>query len=52
MSTKTTAQQRADQIHAFNDELTELTCEQVLSLTTEQQQAINDCHQTLIKPTC
>ncbi len=31
--TKTTAQQRADQIHAFQHELAELTREQVLSLS-------------------
>ncbi len=46
---KTSAQQRADQIHAFNNELAELAREQVLSLSEEQQQAINDYHQGLFK---
>lgn len=46
---KTTAQQRADQIHAFNKELAELAREQVLSLTPEQQQAIDHYHQGLFK---
>ncbi len=45
---KTTAQQRADQIHAFNHELAELTREQVLSLSAEQQAAIDDYHQGLL----
>ncbi len=44
---KTAAQQRADQIHAFNHELAELKREQVLSLGAEQQQAIDDYHQGL-----
>ena len=46
--TKTTAQQRADQIHAFNHELAELTREQVLSLSAEQQAAIDGYHQGLL----
>ncbi len=45
--TKTTAQQRADQIHAFQHELAELTREQVLSLSDEQQAAIEHYHQGL-----
>ena len=44
---KTAAQQRADQIHAFNHELAELTREQVLSLSSEQRQAIDSYHQGL-----
>ncbi|MCK5640497.1 MAG: DUF2157 domain-containing protein [Gammaproteobacteria bacterium] len=47
--TKTTAQQRADQIHAFNNELAELKREQVLSLTAEQQSAVDDYHQGLFR---
>jgi len=46
-ASKTSAQQRADQIHAFNDELAELSGDQVLSLSAEQQQAIKDYHQGL-----
>lgn len=46
--TKTTAQQRADQINAFNHELTELTREQILSLNPEQQAAIDNYHQDLL----
>jgi uncharacterized membrane protein len=46
---KTTAQQRADRIHAFNHELAELTREQVLSLSPEQQQAIDKYHQALFE---
>ena len=46
-TSKTNAQQRADQIHAFNNELAELTREQVLSLSSEQQQAIDNYHQGL-----
>ncbi len=45
--TKTTAQLRADQIHAFNDELSELTREQILSLSDEQQSAVKNYHQGL-----
>ncbi|MCZ6667358.1 MAG: DUF2157 domain-containing protein [Gammaproteobacteria bacterium] len=45
--TKTTAQQRADQIHAFKHELAELTREQVLNLTDEQQATIEHYHQGL-----
>ena len=45
--TKTTAQQRTDQIHAFNLELAELTHEQVLKLSAEQQAAIDDYQQSL-----
>ncbi len=45
--TKTTAQQRSDQIHAFNLELAELTHEQVLKLSAEQQAAIDDYQQSL-----
>ncbi len=45
--TKTTAQQRADQIHAFKHELAELTREQVLGLSDEQQAAIEHYHQDL-----
>ena len=44
---KTTAQQCADQIHAFNDELAELTREQILSLSDEQQAAIDNYHRGL-----
>ena len=46
--TKTTAQQRTDQIHAFNHELSELAREQLLTLSAEQQSAIDDYHQNLI----
>lgn len=46
-TSKTTAQQRADQIHAFNNELAELTRDSVLTLTGEQQQAIDNYHQGL-----
>ena len=45
---KTDAQQRADQIHAFNHELVELTREQVLNLSTEQQTAIDAYHHNLL----
>ncbi len=45
--TKTTAQQRTDQIHAFNLELAELAREQVLTLSAEQQAAIDDYQQSL-----
>ncbi|MCZ6798771.1 MAG: hypothetical protein O7D36_12585 [Gammaproteobacteria bacterium] len=38
--TKTTAQKRADQIHAFQHELAELTREQILNLSADQQAAI------------
>ncbi len=44
---KTTAQQRADQIHAFKHELAELTRKQILSLSDEQQLTIDDYHQGL-----
>jgi len=46
---KTAAQQRADQIQAFNIELAELERDQVLSLTLEQQHAIGDYQQGLFK---
>jgi len=45
--TKTTAQQRTDQIHAFNLELAELAREQLLTLSAEQQAAIDDYQQSL-----
>jgi len=44
---KNTAQQRSDQIHAFNDELAELERDQVFSLNAEQRQSIHDYHQSL-----
>lgn len=46
--TKTSAQQRVDQINAFNHELTELSGAQVLSLSAEQQSALSDYHQGLL----
>lgn len=45
---KTNAQHRVDQIHAFNNELAELTRGQVLSLSAEQQQSIAYYHQQLL----
>jgi len=44
---KTTAQQRSDQIHAFNTELAELERDQVFSLNSEQRQSIHNYHQDL-----
>ena len=45
---KTAAQQRADQINGFQNELAELERDQVLTLAPEQQQAIDDYHQHLL----
>ena len=44
---KNTAQQRSDQIHAFNEELAELERDQVFNLTAEQRQSIHSYHQNL-----
>ena len=44
---RTSAQQRADQIHAFKNELAELNREQILELNEEQQSAIGDYHRGL-----
>ena len=44
MTTKTAAQQRADRIKAFNAELAKLAEDNVLALTTEQRQAVDDHH--------
>ena len=45
---KTAAQQRADQIQAFNNELAELSRDGVLTLNTEQQKKIETYHQSLL----
>ncbi|MEW5756096.1 MAG: DUF2157 domain-containing protein [Pseudomonadota bacterium] len=45
--TKTGAQQRIDQIHAFTNELAELERDNVLKLSSEQQQAVHRYHQKL-----
>ncbi|MDH5354654.1 MAG: DUF2157 domain-containing protein [Gammaproteobacteria bacterium] len=47
-TTKTDAQQRVDQILAFNQELSELSRAQVLSLNAEQQASLADYHQVLL----
>jgi len=46
---KMSAQKRADQIQAFNDELSELESEQILSLSTEQHQKISGYHQSVLE---
>ena len=46
---KSAAQQRADRIQAFRQELEELSREQVLSLSAEQQHAIDSHHQALLE---
>lgn len=47
-TTKTDAQQRVDQILAFNQELAELSRAQVLGLSAEQQASLDDYHQGLL----
>ena len=46
---KTQAQQRADRIKAFQDELAQLEHDDVLSLSDEQAQAVEAYHQNLLK---
>lgn len=48
MTTKTAAQQRADQIKACNAELAQLAADNILTLTTEQRQAVDAYHATLL----
>ncbi len=48
-SSKTDAQKRADQIVSFNRELVELTQEQVIALSDEQQQAVAAYHQRILQ---
>ena len=45
---KTAAQERADQINAFQRELALLAQDQVLTLEPEQQHSIDDYHQNLL----
>lgn len=47
-SSKTSAQQRADQINAFQNELAQLAQDQVLNLSPEQQRAIDNYHHRLL----
>jgi uncharacterized membrane protein len=49
MDNKQTAQDRADRIQAFYDELQQLEAEQVLSLESEQRAAIGQYHEALLK---
>lgn len=46
--TKTTAQQRADRIKAFNAELAHLAQDNILALTPEQRRAVDDYHAGLL----
>ncbi len=48
-SSKSDAQQRADQVQAFQRERALLESEGVLNLTADQQQALNKYHQTLLQ---
>lgn len=48
MDSKVSAQQRADQIHAFNNELAMLAQDGVLQLDAAQQQAVNAHHEQII----
>lgn len=43
------AQRRADEIRVFREELARLRTEQVLSLTDEQQQAVSEHHEALLR---
>jgi hypothetical protein len=45
---KTDAQKRVDQINSFNRELAELTHEQVIALSGEQQQTVEAYHQRIL----
>lgn len=49
MDNKQTAQQRADQVQAFNAELRALEASKVLQLDAEQQEAVAQYHETLLK---
>ena len=46
---KTSAQQRADQIHAFRHELEQLDQEQVLTLSDEQRRSVDGHHKGLLE---
>jgi uncharacterized membrane protein len=49
MDNKHIAQNRADQVQAFYDELQQLEAEQILSLESEQRAVVSRYHETLLK---
>lgn len=49
MDNKQKAQQRADQVQAFCDEITQLEVDQVLQLDDEQRESVSHYHERLLK---